>query len=195
MGDKYVSAAELSRLAGVNKQTVSRKIKSNVLVPAKLTESGRPLFDVSSSLKILNEQKDFDDDKSNHHGLPNSQKGGRPKIVINKKKTIENDDNDNEPKSHTERFNKARADKAVFQAKLAEIEVNTQLGLFVHVGKVEEQGSELGSILLNALTNLPDRLSSELSTIDDERTIHALLTKEINSMIIDIRKSLGIVDE
>lgn len=192
MSDKYVSAAELSRLAGVNKQTVSRKIKANILVPASHTETGRALFEVSSSLKILKEQQSFDDDKSNHHGLPSSQKGGRPKTNIIRNES--DDEFDEEKPSDAARLNKARADKAVHQATLAEIEVKKMLGELVSTDHVKQQGSELGTILINSLTNLPDRLSSELSTLDDEREIHALLTKEINSMIIDIRHSLGVME-
>lgn len=188
--NKLVSSAELSRQSNVSKQTISRKIKQGILIAHSFTDSGRALFDLKTSLEILNEQKFFDEDKSNHHGLPKEQKGGRPKIVVNKL----DDQLDDEKPSDAARFNKARADKAVYQAMLAEVEVKKMLGELVSTEQVEQQGSELGSILINALTNLPDRLSSELSTMDDEREIHSLLTKEINSMIIDIRHSLGVME-
>lgn len=186
--DKLVSASELSRQSGVTKQTISRKIKNRILLPVEYTAGGRPLFDLDSSLKILDEQQSFDDDKSNQQLLLN--KGGRPKSIV----SDDEQSNTNQPNDDVTRFNRARADKAVYQAQLAEIEVAEKLQTVVSVESVKQQGSELGSVLINALTNLPDRLSDELATLEDSREIHKLLTSEINMMIIDIRKQLGAVE-
>lgn len=186
--DNLVSASELSRKSGFTKQTISRKIKQKILLPVAFTESGRPLFDLDSSLKILTTQQIFNEDKSNQQLLLN--KGGRPK-----KNIISDDSIVNEQQSDDViRFNRARADKAVYQAQLAEIEVAEKLKTVVSVESVKQQGSALGSVLINALTNLPDRLSDELATLEDSREIHKLLTSEINMMIIDIRKQLGAVE-
>lgn len=183
--DNLVSASELSRKSGFTKQTISRKIKQKILLPVAFTESGRPLFDLDSSLKILTTQQIFNEDKSNQQLLLN--RGGRPK-----KNIIPDDSIVNEQQSDDViRFNRARADKAVYQAQLAEIEVAEKLKTVVSVESVKQQGSALGSVLINALTNLPDRLSDELATLEDSREIHKLLTSEINMMIIDIRKQLG----
>jgi len=194
MSDKkkfFVSASELSRRAGVTKQTISRKIKNKILLPASFTESGRALFDLDSALKMLADQKTFDDDKSNHQLVLN--RGGRPKIVSDSDSDA--DDLQNNPNNNaTVRFNNARAEKAEYQAMLAKLEVEEKYRTVVSVESVRQQGSELGSILLNALTNLPDRLSDELATIDDSREIHKLLTAELNLMIIDIRQKLGTLD-
>lgn len=193
MSDKkqnLVYASELSRRAGVTKQTISRKVKNKILLPTSFTESGRPLFDLDSSLKILAEQKAFDDDKSNHQLVLN--RGGRPKIVSDS----DVDDLQNNPNKTDAvvRFNNARAEKAEYQAMLAKLEVEEKYRTVVSVESVRQQGSELGSVLLNALTNLPDRLSDELATLDDSREIHKLLTTELNLMIIDIRQKLGNLD-
>ena len=191
MSDKkqnLVYASELSRRAGVTKQTISRKVKNKILLPTSFTESGRPLFDLDSSLKILAEQKTFDDDKSNHQLVLN--RGGRPKAIS------DSDDLQNNPNNNDAvvRFNNARAEKAEYQAMLAKLEVEEKYRTVVPVESVRQQGSELGSVLLNALTNLPDRLSDELATLDDSREIHKLLTTELNLMIIDIRQKLGNLD-
>ena len=189
MSDKkqnLVYASELSRRAGVTKQTISRKVKNKILLPTSFTESGRPLFDLDSALKILTDQKTFDDDKSNHQLVLN--RGGRPKIVS---------DADLDSQTGNDavvRFNNARAEKAEYQAMLARLEVEEKYKTVVSVESVRQQGSELGSVLLNALTNLPDRLSDELATLDDSREIHKLLTTELNLMIIDIRQKLGNLD-
>lgn len=195
MSDKcneIVSASELARRTGVTKQTISRKIKNNLLLPVEFTSSGRPLFDLRSSLKIIKEQQPFDQDKSNQQLLLN--KGGRPRKNKSKSIVVSNDEISNEEEFQNDdiiRFNRARADKAVFQAQLAQIEVEEKLKTVVSTESVQRQGAELGSVLLNALTNLPDRVSDELATLDDSREIHKLLTSEINMMIIDIRKQLS----
>lgn len=189
MSDKkqnLVYASELSRHSGVTKQTISRKIKNQIILPASFTESGRPLFDLDSSLKILAEQKPFNDDKSNHQLLLN--KGGRPT------KTPDDLLDSQTGNDAVVRFNNARAEKAEYQAMLARLEVEEKYKTVVSVESVRQQGSELGSVLLNALTNLPDRLSDELATLDDSREIHKLLTTELNLMIIDIRQKLGNLD-
>ena len=193
MSDKkqnLVYASELSRRAGVTKQTISRKVKNKILLPTSFTESGRPLFDLDSALKILADQKAFDDDKSNHQLVLN--RGGRPKAISDS----DADDLQNNPNNNDAvvRFNNARAEKAEYQAMLARLEVEEKYRTVVSVESVRQQGSELGSVLLNALTNLPDRLSDELATLDDSREIHKLLTTELNLMIIDIRQKLGTLD-
>lgn len=193
MSDKkqnFVSASELSRHAGVTKQTISRKVKNKILLPTSFTESGRPLFDLDSALKILADQKTFDDDKSNHQLVLN--RGGRPKAISDSDADdLQNNSNNNDA---VVRFNNARAEKAEYQAMLAKLEVEEKYRTVVSVESVRQQGSELGSVLLNALTNLPDRLSDELATLDDSREIHKLLTTELNLMIIDIRQKLGNLD-
>lgn len=191
MSDKnntLVLASELSRRSGITKQTISRKIKNKILLPVKYTDSGRPLFELDSSLKILKEQQPFDDDKSNQQLLLN--KGGRPKKTPD---DLQNFQNENENDAVV-RFNKARAAKAEYQAELARLEVEERYKKVVSAELVRHQGSELGSILISALTNLPDRLSDELATLADSRDIHKLLTTEINLMILDIRKKLGALD-
>lgn len=186
----FVSASELSRHAGVTKQTISRKVKNKILLPTSFTESGRALFDLDSALKILADQKTFDDDKSNHQLVLN--RGGRPKAISDSDADdLQNNSNNNDA---VVRFNNARAEKAEYQAMLAKLEVEEKYRTVVSVESVRQQGSELGSVLLNALTNLPDRLSDELATLDDSREIHKLLTTELNLMIIDIRQKLGTLD-
>lgn len=193
MSDKkqnFVSASELSRHAGVTKQTISRKIKNKILLPVSHTDSGRPLFDLDSALKILADLKPFDDEKSNQSLLLN--RGGRPK----QNDDVPSSQNDNETTSGDAvvRFNNARAAKAEYQAMLAKLEVEERYKTVISVESVHQQGSELGSVLVNALSNLPDRLSDELATLDDPRKIHELLTSELNLMIIDIREKLGALD-
>ncbi|QHJ78109.1 MAG: hypothetical protein [Bacteriophage sp.] len=193
MSDKkqnFVSASELSRHAGVTKQTISRKIKNKTLLPVAYADSGRPLFDLDSALKILADLKPFNDDKSNQSLLLN--RGGRPK----QNDDVPSSQNDNEKTSGDAvvRFNNARAAKAEYQAMLAKLEVEERYKTVVSVESVHQQGSELGSVLVNALSNLPDRLSDELATLDDPRKIHELLTSELNLMIIDIREKLGALD-
>lgn len=193
MSDKkqsFVSASELSRRAGITKQTISRKIKNKILLPVSHTDSGRPLFDLDSALKILADLKPFDDEKSNQSLLLN--RGGRPK----QNDDVPSSQNDNETTSGDAvvRFNNARAAKAEYQAMLAKLEVEERYKTVISVESVHQQGSELGSVLVNALSNLPDRLSDELATLDDPRKIHELLTSELNLMIIDIREKLGALD-
>lgn len=194
-GDKLVSGAELSRQTGIPKQTISKKIKSGALVPDSYSSSNRPLFYLEKTRGLLDQQKSFDKAQSHHDGLPKSMQGGRPSQKPNIITNNTEDDSDGEPVSHVNRFNKARADAAVYKAELARIEVEERQNRLVHVDIVSQQGSELGSVLLNALTNLPDRLSDELASLDDSREIHKLLTNEINSMIVNIRKSLSLESE
>lgn len=194
MSDKkqsFVSASELSRRTGITKQTISRKIKNKILLPVSHTDSGRPLFDLDSALKILADLKPFDDEKSNQSLLLN--RGGRPK-QNNDDLPFSQNGGETNSEDATVRFNNARAARAEYQAMLAKLEVEEKYRTVVSVESVRQQGSELGSVLVNGLTNLPDRLSNELATLDDPRKIHELLTTELNLLIIDIRAKLGALD-
>ena len=148
MSDKkqnFVSASELSRRAGVTKQTISRKIKNKILLPVSHTDSGRPLFDLDSALKILADLKPFDDEKYNQSLLLN--RGGRPKQNNDDLLFSQKDDEIN-GEDATVRFNNARAARAEYQAMLAKLEVEERYKTVVSVESVRQQGSELGSVLV-----------------------------------------------
>lgn len=64
-------------------------------------------------------------------------------------------------------------------------------GELVSRAEQEKLGHDLASGLISDLYNLPERLSDELAGMTDPNNIHALMTKEIDNMVKQIRSKLG----
>ena len=200
MVGKLVSASDLARETGMTKQAISKAIRSGRIVPDDKTKSGRDLFYLEKNKKILEEQSGFNVDQSRHEGLPKSLMGGHLKSqpVTNR---LTNDaclvDESNEAEPLDRRYLKARAERAELAARAEAIKIAQLEGELISVEVVKQQGAELGAVVIGTLSLIPDRLSPELSTMDDQHEIHAILTSEINKLVNEIRKklSLGKADE
>lgn len=60
-------------------------------------------------------------------------------------------------------------------------------GLSVSAADVETQGKTLASAVIGALYVIPDRISDELAGMNDPNEIHALLLRELDQAVMDLR--------
>ncbi|MBK5073239.1 hypothetical protein I2492_09445 [Budviciaceae bacterium CWB-B4] len=194
MSDKLVSSSELARQTGLSKQAISKAIQRGELIPDETTKSGRALFELEKAKKIIGARSLVNEAQSRHEGLPTALKGGRPRLSpVDKnqtEKTSTDEVEDSEQLDDQRRFVKAKAMRAEILAEQAQMELDKSKGLLVSVEEVKKQGADLGAIIMTDLIALPDRLSSELSTMNDPHEIHQMLTDEINKMVKVVRTKL-----
>ncbi|MEO7864101.1 MAG: hypothetical protein ABIU05_27440 [Nitrospirales bacterium] len=68
-------------------------------------------------------------------------------------------------------------------ADLREMEVRKKRGELIERVTVEQDAFRVGRTMRDALLGLPDRLSGVLASENDQRKVHALLTKEIRQCL------------
>lgn len=81
--------------------------------------------------------------------------------------------------------------RELVKLQIDNLKLKEQQGELVSRAEQEKLGYELASGLISDLYNLPERLSDELAGMSDPNAIHALMTKEIDNMVRQIRSKLG----
>ncbi len=80
-------------------------------------------------------------------------------------------------------YQKARAKREYYNAKLAELEYQEKSGLLILVKDVEDEAQTLYRTFRDQMLNIPNRISSQLSAETDEAIVAKLLKKEIEIAI------------
>lgn len=81
--------------------------------------------------------------------------------------------------------------RELVKLQIDNLKLKEQQGELVSRAEQEKIGYEVASGLISDLYNLPERLSDELAGMSDPNAIHALMTKEIDNMVRQIRSKLG----
>ncbi len=80
-------------------------------------------------------------------------------------------------------YQKARAKREYYNAKLAELEYQEKAGMLVLVKDVESEVQTLYRTFRDQMLNIPNRISNQLSAETDEAKVAKLLKKEIETAI------------
>ena len=80
-------------------------------------------------------------------------------------------------------FNRSRAKKEAFNAKMAQLEFRTRAGELVEADEVKKTAFKAGRMVRELIMNIPDRISSELASINDPQRVHVLLSNELRKAL------------
>lgn len=204
---KLLNVTQLAEKLGVSRVTVTNAIKSSVLPVAKREKSG-PKIDEDVALRVWADREAYSQIQSRHRA--GGSRGGRPKkngepAAMSPEDPDESaaitfeagevDLSDLAVKAPPERrILRANAAQAEIKAYRANLDLRKRRGELVEVAEVRAKGAELGTILMGALTALPDRLAQQLATMDDPEGVHALLVGEIDAVLINVRQLCGMND-
>lgn len=83
-------------------------------------------------------------------------------------------------------YDQARTKKMLFTAELERLEYEKTKELLISKDKIEKEAFECARRVREALSNIPDRFSSELASIQSEFEIHKLLSQEINQILMEL---------
>ncbi len=85
-------------------------------------------------------------------------------------------------------YDRSRAKKMRYTAELERLEYEKLKGNLISNEQVEKEAFECARRVREALTNMPDRLSSELAATSSEIEVHKILTNEINQVLEELSK-------
>jgi hypothetical protein len=85
---------------------------------------------------------------------------------------------------------RARAVKATFEAKTAQLEYEERAGKLIQATKAGEYAASFSSIVGDALSALPDRLTPLLAASTDEDVVHKILSNEIAALRRKVAKAI-----
>ena len=90
------------------------------------------------------------------------------------------------PDDEIPELNESRARREHYQAELAKLEVDLKRKELVPAVDVQKEAFALGRSVREALANLADRLSHQLAGETDPARIHAVLTDEHRSALVEL---------
>ncbi len=73
--------------------------------------------------------------------------------------------------------------KVIYQGKLEKIKYEKELGLLIPRDEVEDKAFSVSRAIRDKILSIPERMSSELASIDDPHVIKELLYKEFGMML------------
>lgn len=86
----------------------------------------------------------------------------------------------------TKGYATARAAREHYLARLAKLEFEEKSGKLIDAEKVKRDAFEIARRVRDHILNIPDRISAELVGINDQPTMHAVLTRELNTALREL---------
>ncbi len=81
---------------------------------------------------------------------------------------------------------KAKLENEIERGKILKLEAAEKEQSLISAEKVKDTLFRKGRVIRDAFLNLPDRVASVIASMDDASEIHALLTKEIRSILEEL---------
>lgn len=88
-------------------------------------------------------------------------------------------------------YQRARARRTHYLAKLAKLAFDEKDGSLVSAASVKSEAQALAAGLISTLYSIPDRLSDQLCGMTDANAVHALIVRELDLAVAAIRRQHG----
>lgn len=148
-----ISRTELGALVGVHRNTITDWVEKG-LIPVKLNSQGKRFMVKRDAIPAAKELV------------------AQRKLQTGIERRETNVD-----------FNKAKAEREGYNAKLARLNYEQKVGELVKVEVVEKRIYELALQVRDSLLSIPNKISPELASMTNERKINAFLDKTIREAI------------
>jgi hypothetical protein len=86
---------------------------------------------------------------------------------------------------------RARAVSETFKAKVSQLEYEERAGKLIPAARAAEYAAMFSSVVKDALTAMPDRLSPMLAALDNEKAVHRMLTAEVTAVLKKVNKAVS----
>ena len=173
-----VTFSEFAAIKGCAKGTVTAAIKSRI-ADAVVEKDGKRWLDRDLALQLWNRNT-----KATHNAKvskPDSIEPLPPRDARELRQQVAGLPDDEIPE-----LNESRARREHYQAELAKLEVDLKRKELVPAVEVQKEAFALGRSVREALANLADRLSYQLAGETDPARIHAVLTDEHRSALVEL---------
>lgn len=88
-------------------------------------------------------------------------------------------------------FARSRAIREAYNAQLAKLDFEERSGKLVSVAQVRADGIKLAAAVIAGMYNIPERCADDIAGMSDPHEIHALLVREIDAAVSELRRHYG----
>jgi len=164
----FITMAELAKLKNVSRMAVSKKVKSGKLDGAIVNHNGKRLVNKEEAFRLWDLQ-----------APPSKNLTVRKEL----KEEIYSKSDDEIPN-----YAESKAKREHFLAELARLDVEQKKKDLIPVVDIKKSSFEIGRAIREKLTNLADRLASQIAGETDPQIIHKLLTEEHRTALEELVK-------
>ncbi len=178
-----ITKSEFAKRINRSHQYVSSLIKQGRIVLSK--QNGREVVELEASLKKIGATADPANDPSNI--MPRSD-GRTNKSVGMQIQDVDDENIKNNLSSTT--YQKSRAVKESYAARLRKIEYEEKMKIVVNKEGVERGAFSVSRILREKLKSLPNRIAPKVTVVTDQKENFKILTKEVENIIKEIQTAI-----
>tara|TARA_R100000329_G_scaffold14898_1_gene15331 strand:+ start:95 stop:595 length:501 start_codon:yes stop_codon:yes gene_type:complete len=164
----FITMAELAKLKNVSRMAVSKKVRSGKLDGAIVNHNGKRLVNKEEAFRLWDLQ-----------APPSKNLTVRKEL----KEEIYSKSDDEIPN-----YAESKAKREHFLAELARLDVEQKKKDLIPVVDIKKSSFEIGRAIREKLTNLADRLASQIAGETDPQIIHKLLTEEHRTALEELVK-------
>jgi len=170
MAKKKITMIDLAGKFGVSRDTITRWINAGH-IPYHIVNGKRVLYEKEAikAAKAYADSRSLADQA--RRGIASDRENNSVPSEIHLVKTS---------------FEKSKAVKENFNAKMARLLYEKKLGELIKVEVVEAKVLELALIVRGGMLNIPGKVSAELASMTSEKEIHNFLDKTIRTALSDI---------
>lgn len=166
-----ISAAQYATHRGVSKPAVLQAIREGRLKQSVTREEGQKAYKIDPELADKEWAATTSLDRGEHNNRMMLRDAGAEGDAAS--------------------FAASRAKREAYEAELARLKFEQQAGTLVDAESVKKEAFKTSRTIRDAMLNIPDRVASELSGLDDAFAIHRRLTEEIRKVL---ESALGVDD-
>lgn len=185
-----LSKSDFARKIDRSHQYVSSLIKKGLIVLTK--ENGREMVEVEASLVKIAAHAD----PANNPAATMPRADGRTKTSVgmairqNGTPAAEADPMAGQS-STTAQYQKSRAVKESYAARLRKVEFEEKMGMIVHKEGIEKASFGVARILREKLKAVPNRLAPKVTVVTDQKENFIILTEEMEGVIREIQAAIA----
>lgn len=184
-----LSKSDFARKIDRSHQYVSSLIKKGLIVLTK--QDGREMVEVEASLAKIAAYAD----PANNPAATMPRADGRTKtsvgMAIRQNGTAAEPDPMSGQSSTTAQYQKSRAVKESYAARLRKVEFEEKMGMIVHKEGIEKASFGVARILREKLKAVPNRLAPKVTVVTDQKENFIILTEEMEGVIREIQAAIA----
>lgn len=185
-----LSKSDFARKIDRSHQYVSSLIKKGLIVLTK--QDGREMVEVEASLAKIAAYAD----PANNPAATMPRADGRTKtsvgMAIRQNGTpVAEPDPMSGQSSTTAQYQKSRAVKESYAARLRKVEFEEKMGMIVHKEGIEKASFGVARILREKLKAVPNRLAPKVTVVTDQKENFIILTEEMEGVIREIQAAIA----
>jgi hypothetical protein len=180
-----ITKSDFARHINRSHQYVSSLIKQGRIVLSK--DNGREMVELEASLAKITATAD----PANNPATTMPRSDGRTMPSVGMALRVESDTDGGNTQHTSTAYQKSRAVKENYAARLRKIEYEEKMGTVVNKQGVEKAAFGVSRILREKLKSLPHRIAPKVTVVTDQKENFKILTDEVENVIKEIQTAIS----